>query len=517
MSNGPRNLARRAALERLMSIKIALLSALATLCLAAPATAAAPWSTPEDLGSPSDYVAPSGLAALPSGAAVLAWTARTQPAGAGGLPAAVSVQADARDNDGEQGVIGAVGPDGAGRVVGRHGWSLLAGPVAGGGGRVLALVSRVVAGDDDGNRYLQVSLVRLDASGRVLSTRRLVQRAIIRSADLASNARGDAVATWVQAKPFVLRPHQRHLPEHAFQELQSLRAASIGPSGRPGAITDLERTWATGTDYGGQVAAAVGADGRALIGLVAGHGGRRGSRAVDAFVRRPRGRFGAPRRVGPQSGNGAIAAAFAPTGSAVLAWGTQDGGEEANQPWVVRAATISTALARWNAPQVLDPGGLAERPGGGVAAAGLADGTLAVAWSGVAGSALKTTFPLHVATASAGGRFAGSSTLAPDASVGSLAAAPDGRLLVTWATVPDYSAPGPTPPTQAMAALRAAGASSFGAPEALADPDVASPPLAAFLPDGRAVAVWAARPDGQDPSEGVGATGVVRVALRSPG
>jgi len=65
-----------------------------------------------------------------------------------------------------------------------------------------------------------------------------------------------------------------------------------------------------------------------------------------------------------------------------------------------------------------------------------------------------------------------------------------------------------------MAALRAPGAASFGAPEPLADPDVASPPLAIFLPDGRAVAMWAAGPHGEDPSQGIGTTSVLRIAVR---
>jgi len=45
-------------------------------------------------------------------------------------------------------------------------------------------------------------------------------------------------------------------------------------------------------------------------------------------------------------------------------------------------------------------------------------------------------------------------------------------------------------------------------------PDVASPPLAIFLPDGRAVAMWAAGPHGEDPSQGIGTTSVLGIAVR---
>jgi hypothetical protein len=98
-----------------------------------------------------------------------------------------------------------------------------------------------------------------------------------------------------------------------------------------------------------------------------------------------------------------------------------------------------------------------------------------------------------------------------------VAGASDGRLLVTWSTTPDYASPSPVPATQAISALRAAGADSFGAGEPLAAPDVASPPLATFLPDGRAIAIWAARPNGHDPSLGVGPTSVLRLAERPAG
>jgi hypothetical protein len=203
--------------------------------------------------------------------------------------------------------------------------------------------------------------------------------------------------------------------------------------------------------------------------------------------------------VGPQSGFGQLTAAFAPSGRAVLAWGTQDGGEEANQPWVVRAVTASAALRRWTRPQTLDPGQAADRPVGRLAAAALPDGTFGVAWSAVTASAGHLVHPVLVALGWRDGRFAAASTIAPSGAVGSVAGASDGRLLVTWSTTPDYANPSPVPATQAMSALRAEGAGPFGAPEPLAAPDVASPPLATFLPDGRAIAIWAARPDGHDP------------------
>jgi hypothetical protein len=69
---------------------------------------------------------------------------------------------------------------------------------------------------------------------------------------------------------------------------------------------------------------------------------------------------------------------------------------------------------------------------------------------------------------------------------------------------------------QASAAVRSGGARPFGAGEAIADPDVASPPSAAFDPvSGRAVVAWAARPNGVDTSMGLTRTAVLRVATRT--
>ena len=66
-----------------------------------------------------------------------------------------------------------------------------------------------------------------------------------------------------------------------------------------------------------------------------------------------------------------------------------------------------------------------------------------------------------------------------------------------------------------FAALRPAGATAFGPPEAVAPPDVASEPHAAFDPvTGRPTVVWSARPNGHDPSLGVGTTGMFLVSTR---
>jgi hypothetical protein len=206
-----------------------------------------------------------------------------------------------------------------------------------------------------------------------------------------------------------------------------------------------------------------------------------------------------------------VATTVTDQGRAVVAWGTQDGGEEANKPWTVYAATLAPRASRFGAVQTLDPGATVERPFGMVALAAAPDGRVTVAWTAVRGGGAAISFPVEAAQSDAAGRFAPAQELAPSGAVGSVAIRRDGVAIVTWATVA-----GIQQTTQAMAAIRPANATAFAAPEAIAGPDVAGPPTVAFDPaTGRAIAAWPARPNGVDPSLGVGRTAILRVATRA--
>jgi hypothetical protein len=115
------------------------------------------------------------------------------------------------------------------------------------------------------------------------------------------------------------------------------------------------------------------------------------------------------------------------------------------------------------------------------------------------------------ATADPRGRFAPAQALAASGAVGGVAVRADGAAIVTWA-----DSLGDQVTDQAMAAVRPAGAEAFGAPEPIAAPDVAGPPVVAFDPaTGRPTAAWPARPAGRDPSLGIATTAVLRVATRT--
>jgi hypothetical protein len=195
----------------------------------------------------------------------------------------------------------------------------------------------------------------------------------------------------------------------------------------------------------------------------------------------------------------------------LVAWGTQNGGEEAGRPWIVRAATLAPGAHRFSAAQTLDPGRGINRPIGVVALAVAANGRATAAWSGVRRTSYADlSFPVTTATSDRAGRSAHATEIAPFGAVGGLAVRADGAAIVTWARTAGQVLTG-----EASAAVRPAGALSFGAAEAIADPDVASPPTAALNPiTGSPTVAWAARPNGVDPSMGVGRTAVLRFATR---
>ena len=480
------------------------LATLLTLALAAPASAAAPWSAPADLGPPADYVEAPTLAFAPAGTGLAGWLVRAQPADAGGLPGAIDVNYRG-DNDGYTSRIAAIGAGGAlgaPRVL--QGIDV-AGPALDAAGRGVVLRSQILASDPDARRRQRVTWATVSAQGAVGRAHPLLTATLTDPPSLAVDARGDAVAAWSE----YVAPKSRRALWGSFRVRAAFRRAGHG-FGRP---MTLFVTQALDYEHNGAVTAAIGRDGRALVAFAdARENPGRDRRAVYAWRRGDRGRFGPTMKVGPQHGFADVAATVTDSGRAVVAWGTQDGGEEANMPWVVYAASLGPHASKFGALQTLDPGGAVERPFGGVAPASAPAGRVTVAWSAVRGGGpAGIAFPVMTATSDATGRFGPAQTVAPSGAVGGVAVRRDGTAIVTWAT-----ARGIQQTTQAMAAIRAAGATAFGAPEAIADPDVAGPPAVAFDPvTGRPTVAWPARPGGVDPSMGVGPTAILRVATRA--
>jgi len=483
---------------------------LATLLAAAgfgilPVAAGAdpPWSPAASVGPVADYVEQPSIAFWPDGVGALGWLTRRQPAGAGGLPGAISVTYKG-GNDGFAGHVGVVAPSAAPALVRSVPDSLAAPPALYGHDRALVLRSVVLSSAANANRRVRLSASIATAAGALSRAHELTRATLVRAPALAADPRGDAVAAWVELTP-------KRAPRE-FDARYRVRVAQRSAGGRFGrAVTLLDAT-GTPTDHGGQIAAGYGADGTIVVVYA-------NRRTLDAFVRRPGHGWSTRRTLGANAGFVEADVAVGAHGRAVVAWGTQDGGEEANRPWVVRAAFLPAGHSVFRPAQVIDPGGAVDRPAGTVAAALGADGRGLVTWSGVAldpapGSQGPFSYPVRVAASDGSGRFGAYQGVAPSGAAGDAAIAPDGGALVTWAGLAQHTFDSQDG-VGIFAALRAAGADTFTAPEAVAPGEPALDPRAAFDPvSGVASVVWAGRPGGHTPANGVASDALLRLARR---
>jgi hypothetical protein len=202
--------------------------------------------------------------------------------------------------------------------------------------------------------------------------------------------------------------------------------------------------------------------------------------------------FGAIQSLGPSLGSSSIATAVTPTGAAVVAWGTQDGGEGVEKPWIVRAALLRSGARRFSTTQLLDRG-LTARPVGTVSAAIGRDGTATVAWSGMAAANRELTYPVRVATALPAGRFNVPTQLAPNGAARGVVTARDDATTVLWGLLTD---PEGEVVDRILASRRPAGAGQFAAPEAVSQDETAVNNAAIALnpQSDRPAALWIGAP-----------------------
>ena len=179
--------------------------------------------------------------------------------------------------------------------------------------------------------------------------------------------------------------------------------------------------------------AAIGSDGRAIV-VDAG-------KVVRARVRTRNGRFGPIMRVGRGNESTQVGAAISNGGQAIVAWGSQDGGEEANKPWVVRSARLSRGGRRFSATQTLDSGSAVGRPEGNIALAFTPGGKATIAWSAVAAGA---TFPVMAASRQARRSLRrAAAARAWSGAVGAVAVRADGAAVVPWSALAGSQQPDP--------------------------------------------------------------------------
>jgi len=447
-------------------------SALAALALlpATPAAAAPPWSAPLTVTAGIPQVGEPAIGFGASGRAVLSARLTTQ-----------AQRAPSR------GFSRLFGQQPGGTFAGRA-RIVLAAPPAPYAGTRLALLRLPLAEGDRTIGDLERPATSLGYSyarnGGPLEVavgayHRLTTRADRDSAAIAANRRGDMIAAWVE-----------HLSGRDHLMAAVRRAG--GSFGRPAVLAG------TGYVSSPAVAVAVAANGDLLVSYQRSIPGRGGpvQRRVEARVRRAGHSWGAAQRLGASSGFSDISAAAAADGRMVVAWGTQDRGEEANSPWIVRAAVRDGGRHVFHSARQLESSEGIERPAGQVVAAIGGDGAVTVAWSGITGASFPHLYPARAAMAAAGNfRFGGAQTLAPNAAVGDVATDAAATTYVVWATLPQIGSNQTT--DQVFASLRPAGEPSFTALEELGPAERATLPRAAVDPvSGRPAVVWVSRPQG---------------------
>ena len=228
-------------------------------------------------------------------------------------------------------------------------------------------------------------------------------------------------------------------------------------------------------------------------------------------VRRLQGgrRVGRAQTLGPHSGVVELALRASRTGRTVVAWATQDGGEEANEPYVVRTAVRAPRAARFGPTQVIDPGEAnGQRVPGRMRLAMASDGTAALAWSNAKGRFTGATNPVRVAVAERDGGFGPFAELAASGAAQDVTLRDDGAALVAWADARGFTAAPASP--QTFAALRAGPGQPFGLPELVASssPDWGLGRQAAAAHDpstGRPTVIWTA----------TGGSDILQLATRS--
>jgi hypothetical protein len=463
--------------------------AAALLLATAPAAASAapPWSAPVTVGPAASFVGTPSVSVAPSGTASLQWFSSGR-----------------RERDPSVLRSAAVGPDGrvvAGRSL--HG-AVLVPAVELRGGRSLVVRGPVSSRDRNGFERLDLSAsVRLP-SGRETARRTLGRSVIVDSLRAAVSATGEPVLEWVEFQP------GRRSGAASRRRLRLAVGGHGGRLGAPRTLLDLgpdDATEGTAT-----TALAFTAPDRIVIAVGRGSYDRRGThRTVEALSGPLRGPF-VRSVLGAHDGLVDIDVSASPSGRVAVVWGTQDAGEEANLPYVVRTAVRERGAARFRPAQTIDRGAEVARVDGTPSVAVDAAGTAVVLWSNVRSSKQGDSSPVFVATAPSGSAFGAPRQLSENGSpdAGAIAFGADGRAVVTWASLVDGS--DVLEPGAPLAAVRAAEDAPFGVPEEVAPTsERASSPTAAFDPrTNLPVLAWSSQSKEEGPS-------VPRFARRSDG
>ena len=315
---------------------------------------------------------------------------------------------------------------------------------------------------------LAVSLAKLPAT---TGSRQVLDSSVrLKDVAVATNGDGQAAVVWTEDKGYT---RQRANNDRLYISLRKVG----GRFGKPSVLV--------GSGKLAGVSVAYGTDGHLVVAFerqAIGRNGRPGPRRVQARYRGVRGHGFEPiDDLGVERGVTELVTQMTTDGRAYVAWGTQDGGIEANDPYEVYAATKPRTVSRFrDAVQLFrGRGSSVDRPRGRLSMALDRAGAEAVlAFTGVAdgGPAVGTLRPVLVSTTDRGGTF-GLPVLVPggNGAVGGIVASPGGEATVVWtAHKPGFAEEA----TGVLASTRPAGGAFQTTPEVVS----VTPPLSASVP-----------------------------------
>jgi len=381
----------------------------ATLAAPAAASAAAPWSEP--LAVPGSQLANPSTVGLSLGRDVR-----------GALGFSINPTPELF-NSPQTGAVTGVGRGAPGSPRSLAPYDLAAPPAAYGDIHSVLLQKRTLD-RDRGIARIAVSLASLP--GRIAPRRVLDASVKLRDVAVAANANGEAAIVWTEDKGFSGR---RANNDRLYLSLRNIG----GQFSKPSVLV--------GSGKLSSVSVAYGLNGHLLVAFerqAIDRAGTPGPRRVQARYRRSGRGFGPIDDLGRERGVTDLVTAVAANGRAYAAWGTQDGGIEANDPFEVYAATKSSSASSFRGAVRLfrGQGRSVDRPRGRLDLEIIRSGADAVlAFTGVAdaGPAVGTLQPVLVASTATSGTFL-PPVLVPGANgaAGGIAVQGDGTATVVW-------------------------------------------------------------------------------------
>jgi hypothetical protein len=331
----------------------------------------------------------------------------------------------------------------------------LAAPAAAYGNTRSIVLQRRTLNCDNGTARLAVSFASLPGG---IGQRRILDSSVKLddAAVAAVNPRGEAAIAWTEDRGYSGR---RANPDRLYLSLRRPGAAF----GRPSVIVGSGKM----TD----VSVAYGSGGDLLVAFTRqtiDSRGEPGPRRVMARFRRSGHGFGAIADLGPEAGVTDVVTTVTASGRGYVAWGTQDGGIEANEPFDVYATSKPVGPHAFRAALHLfsGRGSDIDRPQGRLGLAVARDGSDGVlAFNGLAdgGVGVGTLRPVLVSTTDPRASFQ-APTAVPGANglSGGVAVQPDGTSTVVWS---GQRPGGPEQATGIFASTRPPGGAFQAVPE----------------------------------------------------